>query len=212
MARFVALYRGINVGGRNSVAMEALRAMHERLGHCEVASHVQSGNIVFSAAGSAAALARACAARLERDFGMAARVFVVTAQRWAALVRENPYPEFGARNPAVVHVGVCDGTPSRAGLEALREKTGGPETFVTGSGVIYLHAPDGIGRSKFAAGMEKACGVPVTMRNWRTVEALAAMLEKENRRVAGSRSSAARGRPPPRRRGAPSHSSPAPPK
>jgi uncharacterized protein (DUF1697 family) len=57
-------------------------------------------------------------------------------------------------------------------LKALLAKTGGSETFVIGKGIIYLHAPDGFGTSKFAAGMEKACGVPMTVRNWRTMESL----------------------------------------
>lgn len=169
---FIALYRGINVGGKNPVKMQSLRAMHERLGHLGVNSYIQSGNIVLSANGSTEAIARKAAAEFLKEFGFAARVVVVEAKRWGTIVEGNPYAKFAAENPKTVHVGVCEGEPSAKGLKALLTKTGGSETFVIGKGIIYLHAPDGFGTSKFAAGMEKACGVPMTVRNWRTIEAL----------------------------------------
>lgn len=175
--RFIALYRGINVGGNNPAKMESLRAMHERLGHRDVASFIQSGNIVFAAGaaggtGGAGKLARAIADEFAAEFGFAARVIVVPADRFGAIIRDNPYPKFSTKDPKRVHVGVCDGKPSAQGLKALLEKTGGTERFVVKSEVVYLHTPDGLGTSKFAAGMEKACGVPMTMRNWRTAEAI----------------------------------------
>ncbi len=178
MDRFIALYRGINVGGRNSVKMASLRAMHERLGHRAVTSYIQSGNIVFSATGSAGTIARKVAAQFVEEFGPAARVIVVPAARWRAMLRDNPYAPFSAKAPKTVHAGVCEGEPSAAGLKALQEKTGGSETFVVSGELIYLHAPDGFGTSKFAAGMERASGVPITVRNWRTIEALWKMLDR----------------------------------
>jgi uncharacterized protein (DUF1697 family) len=177
MDRVIALYRGINVGGRNSVKMESLRAMHARLGHRDVTSYIQSGNIVFSASGSAGAITRKIAAQFAEEFGFAAQVIVVPAARWGAFVRDNPYAQVSAKHPKTVHAGVCKGEPSVKGLEALQEKTGGSEKFVVRGEFIYLHAPDGFGTSKFAAGMEKASGVPITVRNWRTVEALWKMLD-----------------------------------
>jgi uncharacterized protein (DUF1697 family) len=69
-------------------------------------------------------------------------------------------------------VAICEGEPNVKGLKELLAKTGGREVFKTGKGIVYLHAPDGFGTSKFAAGMERASGVPMTVRNWRTVEAL----------------------------------------
>jgi uncharacterized protein (DUF1697 family) len=172
MGVFVALYRGINVGGKNPVKMESLRSMHERLGHRSVQSYVQSGNVVLSARGSADQVARKSAEAFADAFGFAAKVIVVDASRWGAVVAKNPYATAAAADPTSVHVGFCDGEPDAKGLEALLAKTGGREAFVAGNGIIYLHAPDGVGRSKFAAGMERACGVPTTARNWRTVEAL----------------------------------------
>lgn len=172
MSVFIALYRGINVGGKNSVPMQALRAMHERLGHERVVSYIQSGNVVFAAKGSAAALARKIAQDFVSEFGFAAKIVVVDAKGWEAIVKGNPYAKFAEANPKMVHAGICDGVPDAKALQALLTRTGGRETFVAGKGIVYLHAPDGFGTSKFAAGMEKASGVPMTVRNWRTVEEL----------------------------------------
>jgi uncharacterized protein (DUF1697 family) len=175
MPVFVALYRGINVGGRHAVKMEALRAMHERLGHGHVRTYIQSGNVVFSAKGAAAGLARVAEAEFEKDFGFPARIAVVTAKRWKEFVDDNPFARFAADDPKLVHAGICDGRPNATGLKDLLSRTGGREALEVGNGIVYLHAPDGFGKSKFAAGMERAGGVSMTVRNWRTVEALQEM-------------------------------------
>jgi uncharacterized protein (DUF1697 family) len=177
MDRFVALYRGINVGGKNAVKMQALCAMHEALGHCQVASYIQSGNLVFAAKGSLEAVTRGIAARFVKEFGFAAHVVLVKSTRWSSILRENPYSKLAAALPKTVHVGISNGSPSQAGLRALLERTGGNEAFTVKGDVVYLHAPDGFGTSRFAAGMERACGVPLTVRNWRTVEAIGRLLD-----------------------------------
>lgn len=168
----VALYRGINVGGKNCVKMESLRAMHERLGHGGVKTYIQSGNVVFSAAEPAEDVARACAVEFARDFGFSSRVMIVEATRWAEIVANAPYEEQAGEDAKTVHVGICLGPPDADRLAALLAKAKGRESFEVRGDVVYLHAPDGLGRSKFAAGMEKAAGVPMTMRNWRTMETL----------------------------------------
>jgi uncharacterized protein (DUF1697 family) len=176
MNRFIALYRGINVGGRNPVKMELLRAMHDRLGHEAVANYIQSGNIVFSANGLPTTITQKIAAQFAQDFGFAAKVIVVPAASWLAIVRDNPYANISAKHPTAVHAAICQGKPNAKALKALQEKINGTETFVIKGELIYLHAPNGFGTSKFAAGMEKAAGVPVTVRNWRTMETLWKML------------------------------------
>lgn len=170
MPVFIALYRGINIGGHHSVKMETLRALHEQLMHEQVQSYIQSGNVIFKAKGPASAIAQKVSAAFTKEFGFSARLMLVDAKRWRTIVEENPYAAFAKEKPQSVHVGICDGKPSEKALEALLAKTGGSETFVVGKNMIYLHSPGGYGPSKFAAGMEKACGVPMTVRNWRTME------------------------------------------
>ena len=96
MPRFVALYRGINVGGKNLVRMEALRALHERIGHRNVATYVQSGNVVFDATGTPAGIAKKLGAEFARELGFEPRIMVVPGARWAQMVRDNPYAKFSA--------------------------------------------------------------------------------------------------------------------
>jgi uncharacterized protein (DUF1697 family) len=84
-------------------------------------------------------------------------------------VKGNPYTKLATQNPTLVHVAVCEGAPNAKGLKALLTKTGVDETFSVSKDVIYLQAPNGVGNSRFAAGMERAGGVSITVRNWRTV-------------------------------------------
>ena len=174
---FVALYRGLNVGGKNLVKMESLRAMHERLGHRGVKTYIQSGNVVFAADEPADDVAKACAVAFAQDFGFSSRVMIVEATRWAEIVADAPYADHAAEDPKTVHVGICLGVPDAARLTALLAKARGREAFEVRGDVVHLHAPNGVGRSKFAEGMEKAAGVPMTMRNWRTMETLLEMAE-----------------------------------
>ena len=176
MPTYIALYRGINVGGNNSVRMESLRALHERLGHRGVRNYIQSGNIVFTATGSGDGLAKKLAVAFEKEFGFAARVLIVEASAWQDLVKNNPYRTAAEKEPKTVHAAICEGPPSETALKALLAKTGGKEQFTIRDRILYLHAPDGFGTSKFAVGMEKACGVPITARNWRTILAIDALL------------------------------------
>jgi uncharacterized protein (DUF1697 family) len=169
---FVALYRGINVGGNNPVKMEALRCMHAALGHTNAKSYVQSGNVVFRAAGTAESLEGEIAAAFKKEFGFPAKVMVRRADEWASIVAKNPYPDEAAADPKKVHVAVCEGSPDKKAVAMLLEKTGGPEAFTIVGSTLYFHAPDGVGRSRFAAGLERACGVAATARNWRTVAEL----------------------------------------
>jgi uncharacterized protein (DUF1697 family) len=175
---FIALYRSINVGGNNPVKMAVLRELHESLGHKAVKSYVQSGNVAFRGEGTAKKVSADIAAAFARTFGFEAKVMVRDSADWEKLISGNPYPEEAAAGPTRVHAAICEGTPDAARLAARREKTGGPERFEARPGVVYLHAPDGVGRSKFAAGMERACGVPATVRNWRTIEALNLMAKE----------------------------------
>src|SRR5690242_5735444 len=130
MGRFVVLYRGINVGGNNPVKMDALRAMHGRLGHTEVANYIQSGNIVLSADGPAAAIAREIGAQFAKSFGFAAHIIVIPAARWRTIVKGNPYGPAAAEQPSLVHAVLCDGKPDTKALAALYGRTATTEVHL----------------------------------------------------------------------------------
>jgi uncharacterized protein (DUF1697 family) len=172
MPTFIALYRGINVSGKNLVKMIDLRALHESLGHKFVETYLQSGNVVFSAIGSPDSIATKLSTAFQKKFGFTPAILIRTASQWARFVAGNPYKKFSDADPTKVHAAICQGEPSALRLEELLKKVGKREQFVIKAGVIYLHAPDGFGTSKFASTMERAAGVPITFRNWRTMQSL----------------------------------------
>jgi uncharacterized protein (DUF1697 family) len=187
----VALLRGINLGARNKVAMADLRAVVESLGHTDVATYIQSGNVIFTAKGGAGRAGRgtaALAAELERAVaagtGVPARVIVLPRAELARVVRDNPYPE--ESNPRAVHAVFLSGRPGAdlaAAVAAAQEKAaakGSRDTARLVGRTLYLHTPDGFGRSELAAQLVAAAGgtkatVAGTARNWATVTKLLAM-------------------------------------
>jgi uncharacterized protein (DUF1697 family) len=178
----VALLRGINLAGRNKVAMADLRAVVSSLGHTDVSTYIQSGNVVFTAADSPS-----LAADLERairdSLGMSPSVVVLTRGELAQVVRDNPYPD--EPNPRAVHAVFLTAPPTQATADALANAqkrvgdAGRGDTAQLIGRTIYLHTPDGFGRSKLA-GLIVQSGKPEltgTARNWATVTKLLALLD-----------------------------------
>ncbi|UDL90979.1 DUF1697 domain-containing protein [Mesorhizobium sp. PAMC28654] len=175
---FIALFSGINVGGNRIVKMAELRAFFEDLGFSDVATYVQSGNAVSrSAQGDAAALTSQLAAAFEKKWGFHSRIMVRDADWFERLVEQNPYPEV-AEEPTKLHAYVLEREPTVEETARLLEKCTGPEQFEIKGDVLYLHAPDGLGKSVFAGLIPRTLKVPGTARNWRSVLALLEMAGK----------------------------------
>lgn len=173
---FVALLRGINVGGRHKIAMADLRAMFSGLGFGGVATYIQSGNVVFtSTLGDVAELMAAIDEAIETTFGFRAPAVLRSAGQLAAVAVANPFLAGGA-DAGTVSVGFLAGVPTADRLSALLAEpladpvaTGGDEFVIRGADV-YLHHPNGYGRTKLTNGyFDKRLGVMMTVRNWRTV-------------------------------------------
>jgi uncharacterized protein (DUF1697 family) len=201
MPTHVALLRGINVGGRNKVAMSDLRELVASLGHTDVVTYIQSGNVVFTAApGAGDPLPRASladvplsgtaelAAELEQaiadSLGVSARVIVLSRDDLAQAARDNPYP--GEPSPRSVHAVFLSADPGPevavAVADAVRQVAGrgSRDTAEVIGRTIFLHTPDGFGNSDLAALLtrQKAAGSPdltTTARNWATVTKLLAL-------------------------------------
>ncbi len=173
----IALLRGINVGGNNPLPMKSLVAILDGLGCEDVKTYIQSGNAVFrSRHRSTGALGKAIGEAIAAEHGFQPSVYVLEAATLRRIAEANPYPEAEAE-PKSLHLWLLAGKPApgaRPKLEALRS---GSEAFQLASGVLYLHAPDGIGRSKLAAGAERALGQQTTGRNLRTITKLLEMAE-----------------------------------
>lgn len=168
-----AFLRGINVGGRNRLPMRDLVAAIESVGGAEVRTHLQSGNAVFEAADGDAA--KRLEDAIEAVHGFRPRVLILDEGRLRRAVDGNPFPDAEA-SPTSLHLFFPFGEPAPAAAEVLDEVRAPSERVQLGDGVVYLHAPDGIGRSKLAARLGGALGVETTARNWRTVARVAEML------------------------------------
>jgi uncharacterized protein (DUF1697 family) len=183
----VALLRGINVGGRNRVAMAALRELVEGLGHTGVATYIQSGNVVFTGKeGDPATLAAALERAIADQLGVRPKVVVLSCGQLARVVADYPFPE--EDNPRLVHALFWNRPPGPEELAAVataqeqaREAGSRDEARVVGT-TLYLHTPDGYGRSELAArlariGGGRAAAAAATARNWATVRKLLAMCD-----------------------------------
>lgn len=169
---YIALFRGINVGGHNLLPMKALKLLLEANDCADVQTYVQSGNVMFrSSISDARRQAKTLTALVSKRYGFAPRVLVLTLAELESAAAGNPFPEADG-NPKSLHLFFLAEQPKTAQLtlcEAVKTKT---ERFVLKGKVFYLLTPDGFGTSKLAARAEKLLGVDATARNWRTVTAL----------------------------------------
>jgi uncharacterized protein (DUF1697 family) len=176
MKTYVALLRGINVGGRNSLRMSELKEILSNLGCRDVMTYIQSGNVVFRSAEDPKWIAQEAASEVHRRHGFEPRVLLLEKSQFMEAIERNPFTPPPLDSKAL-HLGFLGSTPSApnlAELEALKTPT---EQFSLVGRVFYLLAPDGIGRSKLAAKSEKLIGCTMTDRNWRTVTKIQSMLE-----------------------------------
>jgi uncharacterized protein (DUF1697 family) len=175
MPTYIALLRGVNVGG-NVLKMERLRAACMELGLTHVRTYVQSGNVVFAAQGSAAHWSSALEQKLIGASRLAVSVMVRTETQLARVAAANPF----LREPGIDHARLAvvflNRAPGRAAWQALDALGAGSDRFHTAGTEIYLHCPNGFGRTKLTNNaVERALVVRATSRNWNTVTKLVAM-------------------------------------
>lgn len=169
MNTFVALLRGINVGGHSRLSMKDLVAAIERTGGHDVKTYIQSGNAVFeSSKKDRIKLSEQLACEIEKGRGFKPHVLVLGLDAIAAAIANNPFPEAEAE-PKNLHLGFLSSGPQNPNLAKLEDIRSQSERFRLIGSVFYLHAPDGVGRSRLAAASERLLGVPMTDRNWNTV-------------------------------------------
>ena len=177
MPKFVALLRGVNVGGNRKIAMADLRAFFAALGYADAQTLLQSGNVVFAAAESAAALERKLETEARARLGLATDFHVRSAHDWRGVVADNPFPDAARRDPGHLVVQTLKGAPTAARVRALRDAIAGRELVEVRGRCAYIAYPDGIGPSRLtAAVLDAGLGTRGTGRNWNTVLKLQALL------------------------------------
>jgi uncharacterized protein (DUF1697 family) len=192
MASHVALLRGINVGGRNKVPMADLREVVTSLGHTGVTTYIQSGNVLFSTADTdTAKLAAALESAVGERFGIWSSVVVLSRDELSEVLASNPYPD--EPNPKLVHVVFLNTAPPAdllarvATAESAAAAKGGRDTVRAVGRALFVHTPDGFGKSELAQALFRIISAPAqqkkqdltaTARNWATATTLLSLSEK----------------------------------
>ncbi len=187
MPTHVALLRGINVGGRNRVAMADLRAIVTSLAHADVATYIQSGNVVFTSTQTdSSAIAAALEQAIAESLSVRPKVVVLSRAELAQVVADNPYPD--ENNPKCLHAAFSSeriGPDQLAAIATAQQRAtdrGSRDEATVVSCTLFLHTPDGLGRSELAAQLARTSGPlaatgSATVRNWATVTRLLAMCQ-----------------------------------
>ncbi len=177
MSIWIALLRGINVGGKHRLPMKELVDGLQSIGLKQIRTYIQSGNVVFqSDDGNREDLASQIGHMIEGRHGFRPMVLLLGHDQLAEAARANPFPEAEER-PNTLHLSFLATKPKDPDLRSIQELCAPSERFQLIGATFYLHAPEGIGRSKLATKAEKLLGVPATSRNWRTIQKLLAMAE-----------------------------------
>jgi uncharacterized protein (DUF1697 family) len=167
MPTYIALLRGVNVGGARKLPMKELVPALEELGLDDVVTYIQSGNVVFRAKpGAKAKLVTQVEKQIEKRFGLDVTVMLRTPGELAKVIDANPFGDDAAN----VHVAFLDGKPAAAAVKKLDPDRSPPDEFAVHGTEVYLHFPNGYGRTKLGGDyLERTLGVRATARNWRTV-------------------------------------------
>jgi uncharacterized protein (DUF1697 family) len=179
MNTIIALFRGINVGGKSTLPMRDLMTLFEELGCNNIRTYIQSGNVVFETTWeSGEVLAKRISEKVAGRFGFKPFVLLLTVDELQQAIAQNPFPQ-AVGTPQSLHLGFIVSAPMNPDLARIEKLKSERERYQLIGKVFYLYAPDGVGRSKLAADAEPALGVPMTDRNWRTVCSIAEIAKKD---------------------------------
>ncbi len=167
MTVYIALLRAINVSGKRKVPMSDLRELVEALGHTDVRTYIQSGNVVFNAtAGSPARIRSAMEQQIETAFGFGVTVLLRSPAELEAAMRRNPFGDSA-------YVTFLDEPPTAGSIAAIDPAAFAPDEFAVHGREVFVHCPNGYGRTKINnTFFERAFATKATTRNWRTLSTL----------------------------------------
>lgn len=177
MTRWIALLAGINVGGKRTVPMAELRKVFTDLGYQQVQTYIQSGNVLFEAdTDKEAPLLKAIRPALSAAFGWDIEVLLRTLPELEAVLAGNPFSD-RQDDPTKLLVTFLAAEPEADRAARLQPPAGETGELRLVGREIYLHTPDGYGKSKLNnANLAKLAGVAATTRNWKSVGKLRDLL------------------------------------
>jgi uncharacterized protein (DUF1697 family) len=172
---YVAMLRGINVGGHARVAMTDLRATFADMGYPDARTYIQSGNVLFAASGSPTKLRATIEQGLQERFGGGTSVVLRTGAQLNDIIEHNPLLS-ADRDPKTLHVTFLASKPDSTRVRGLDTEAFLPDEFRVVGSEVFVHCPHGYGRTKLNnAFFERALGTVATTRTWNTVITLAGM-------------------------------------
>lgn len=180
----ISLLRGINVGGRGMIKMDALRALYESLGLRDVRTFIQSGNVVFRAGQRGVdRLPARIEEAIEREFGFRPPVIHRTVEELRRVIARNPFASRAGIEPGKLLVTFLAADPGEEARQAVRRIRTDPEEVWIEGRELWIYFPNGAGKSKISlAAFDRALKTPGTGRNWNSVLKLLALAEElENR-------------------------------
>jgi len=178
MPTYIALLRGINVGGHKKVAMSDLRGLLAELGFDDARTLLQTGNLVFRGnARSGAGLERLLELEAEKRLGLRTAFVVRTDNEWRAIIAHNPFPKEAKSDPSHLVVSFLKDAPKASAVKTLQAASKGPEVIRADGKQLYVVYPEGIARSRLNIDLiEAKLGTRGTGRNWNTVLKLDALM------------------------------------
>ena len=170
---YLALLRGINVGGKNTLPMKDLAEMFLKAGCTEVRTFIQSGNVLFNAPAKVAKqIARTVPEQIDKRFGHRPPFVIRTAEQLAVVAANNPFLQTGAAEN-IVHVLFLADAPDAGRVEGLDPERSSPDAFAVRGAEMYLYLPNGGAKTKLTnAYFDSKLATISTVRNWRTVTTL----------------------------------------
>jgi len=179
MTTMIALLRGVNVGGHNMIKMDSLRALCESLGHCDVQTYVQSGNVIFrTKERDITKIARKVEDAIEKKHGFRPDVVLRTTAEMREVIARNPFAKRKGIEPGKLIVTFLDSEPPAEAKVAVQALKPDPEEIRMNGRELYIYFPNGSGRSKLVPLLSRALKNKGTGRNWNTVVKLLEMAEK----------------------------------
>ena len=176
MTIYIALLRGINVGGKNIIKMSNLKEVFENMGLCQVQTYIQSGNVLFKSNEEEEPLRKKIEHEIEEAFGLSISIILRTSSELEAIIRNFPFSEEEAPSSKVEssYVSLLLHAPLKENMDRLKAYKTESEEYLIEGREVFLFFRNSIRNSKLASHLHKL-DVPSTVRNWKTINKLAVL-------------------------------------
>lgn len=178
MKTYISILRGINVSGKNSIKMDALKKLYQNLGFKNISTYVQSGNVIFSSEyNDPKKIEDILTSQIKQEFGFTVPVIVLTIEELKDSIQNNPFQK--DKEEAFIYFTFLANEPSNFNKENIYNKKAENEAIVIKERIVYLYCPNGYGRTKLTnTFLENILNVTATTRNFKTTNRLLEIAEQ----------------------------------